>query len=85
MNKKMEHDSTQLLKSHELCGQQGTLAEHYQRTLDHLVRMASTNGWKAHAWHRAQEMDADPTGIWKGISQDLTDRMKAINEPISDK
>jgi hypothetical protein len=47
--------------------------------------MASTNGWKAHAWHRAQEMDADPTGIWKGISQDLTDRMKAINEPISDK
>ena len=52
---------------------------------DHLILMASTNGWKAHAWHRAKEMDNDTTGIWKGISQDLTNRMKAINEPISDK
>jgi hypothetical protein len=76
MNKKMEQDYIPLSKSHELCGQQGTLAEHYQRTLDHLILMASTNGWKAHAWHRAQEMDADPTGIWKGISQDLVNRMK---------
>jgi hypothetical protein len=47
--------------------------------------MASTNGWKAHAWHRAKEMDADPTGIWKGISKDLVNRMKELNEPISDK
>jgi hypothetical protein len=76
MNKKMEQEFTPLSKSQKLCGQQGTLAEHYQRTLDHLIVMASTNGWKAHAWHRAKEMDADPTGIWKGISQDLVNRMK---------
>jgi hypothetical protein len=80
MNKKMEQDYIPLSKSHELCGQQGTLAEHYQRTLDHLILMASTNGWKAHAWHRAKEMDADPTGIWRGISQDLTKKMKEIND-----
>jgi hypothetical protein len=42
--------------------------------------MASTNGWKAHAWHRAQEMDNDTTGIWRGISQDLTKKMKEIND-----
>jgi hypothetical protein len=47
--------------------------------------MASTNGWKAHAWFRAQELDNHPTGIWQGISQDLTDIMKAKNEPMSDK
>jgi hypothetical protein len=76
MNKKMEQESTPIMLSEQLLGQQGTLAEHYQRTLDHLILMASTNGWKAHAWHRAKEMDADTTGIWKGISQDLVNRMK---------
>jgi len=81
----MEQDYIQFSKLRKLCGQQGTLQEDYQATLDHLVRMASTNGWKAHAWFRAQELDNHPTGIWRGISQDLTDIMKAINEPISDK
>ena len=76
MNKKMEQEVIPIMLSEQLLGQQGTLAEHYQRTLDHLILMASTNGWKAQAWHRAKEMDADPTGIWRGISKDLTDRMK---------
>jgi hypothetical protein len=76
----MEQESTPIMLSEQLLGQQGTLAEHYQRTLDHLILMASTNGWKAHAWHRAKEMDADTTGIWRGISQDLTNRMKELND-----
>lgn len=74
----MEQDYIQFSKLQKLCGQQGTLQEDYQSTLDHLVRMASTNGWKAHAWHRAQELDNHPTGIWRGISQDLTNRMKSL-------
>jgi hypothetical protein len=49
------------------------------------VKLASTNGWKAHAWYRAKELEADPIGIFKGISQELTQIMKAKNEPISDK
>jgi hypothetical protein len=40
--------------------------------------MASTNGWKAHAWHRAKELDNDPTGIWRGMSKDLINRMKSL-------
>jgi hypothetical protein len=80
MNKKMEQDSTQLLKSHELCGQQGTLAEHYQDTLDHLILMASTSGWKAYAWHRAKELESHYLGIYQGISQELTKKMKEIND-----
>jgi hypothetical protein len=30
-------------------------------------------------------LEADPIGIFKGISQELTQIMKAKNEPISDK
>jgi hypothetical protein len=42
--------------------------------------MASTNGWKAHAWHRAKELEQHPLGIFKGISQELTKIMKEIND-----
>lgn len=67
------------------CGSQGMRYDLYQSTLAHLVKMASTNGWKAHAWHRAQELEQHPLGIFKGISQELTQIMKAQNESISDK
>jgi hypothetical protein len=80
----MELKPIQSLKSQKPSGSQ-TISEDYQSTLDHLVKLASTNGWKAHAWHRAKELDNDPTGIWRGMSKDLINRMKAINEPISDK
>jgi hypothetical protein len=42
--------------------------------------MASTSGWKAHAWYRAQELEQHPLGIFKGISQELTKIMKEIND-----
>ncbi len=72
----MEQESTPIMLSEQLLGQQGTLQEHYQRTLNHLVKLASTNGWKAHAWYRAQELEQHPLGIFKGISQELTKIMK---------
>lgn len=34
-------------------------------------------GAKKYAWDRAQILEADPTGIWHGIADDLT---KAMNE-----
>jgi hypothetical protein len=34
-------------------------------------------GAKKYAWDRAQKLEADPTGIWRGIADDLT---KAMNE-----
>ena len=48
----------------------------YEETLNHLVVLAKTPGWKAYAWHKALELESDQTGIWVGISNDLTERMK---------
>ena len=63
-------------KSPKHSGLQGIALETYQSTLAHLVKMASTNGWKAHAWHRAKELEQHPLGIFRGISQELTQIMK---------
>jgi hypothetical protein len=49
----------------------------YAETLDWLVHLAQNPGWKAHAWHRAKELEACPTRLWVGITTDLIDRMKA--------
>jgi hypothetical protein len=81
----METDSTLLSESQKHCGRQGIVLDTYLSTLQHLVKLASTSGWKAHAWHRAKELETHPTGIWRNISKDLTDIMKAKNESISDK
>ena len=63
-------------KSPKHSGLQGIALETYLSTLAHLVKMASTNGWKAHAWYRAKELENHPLGIFKGISQELTQIMK---------
>ena len=39
--------------------------------------MASLKGAKHYAWDRAKKLDADSSGLWVGISDDLT---KAMNE-----
>lgn len=47
----------------------------YTQTLQHLVWMAQMPGAKAHAWHRAQVLDKDESGLWAGIAKDLEQRM----------
>jgi hypothetical protein len=54
----------------------------YQETLAHLVHLAKQPGWKGQAWHRAQELDSCPTGLWRGISTDLISTMKAKNDHL---
>ena len=49
--------------------------------LQHLVMLAKQPGWKAYAWQRAQELDADPSGIWTGISEALTRAMNSESGP----
>jgi hypothetical protein len=44
------------------------------------VKLASTSGWKAHAWYRAQELEQHPLGIFRGISQELMKIMREIND-----
>jgi len=48
--------------------------ELYQTMLRHLIWMASKPGAKAHAWHRALEMDKQE--LFKGIKEELIKQMK---------
>ena len=43
--------------------------------LQHLVRMAKIPGAKAYAWTRAKQLDADPSGMFKGIADALINEM----------
>jgi len=44
---------------------------YYQETLNHLIRMGVTRGWKEHTWFRVQELERHPLGLWKGIQQEF--------------
>jgi hypothetical protein len=47
----------------------------YQTQLQWLVALAHIPAWKAYAWHRALELDADLSGLWTGIADDLKSRI----------
>jgi hypothetical protein len=47
-------------KSPKHSGLQGIALETYLSTLAHLVKMASTNGWKAHAWYQGEGIGTTP-------------------------
>jgi len=49
----------------------------YAKMLAHLIWMAGLKGAKQYAWQRAKQLDADPSGMYRGIADDLT---KAMNE-----
>lgn len=49
----------------------------YRKSLDHLIWMAGLKGAKQYAWQRAKQLESDPSGMWHGITDDLT---KAMNE-----
>ena len=51
--------------------------EIYAKSLHHLIWMAGLKGAKQYAWREAQRLDADPSGMWKGIAAELT---KVMNE-----
>ena len=53
----------------------------YAKTLAHLLWMAQQDGAKAHAWHRAQALDADESGLWIGIADELKRRMNGPEKP----
>lgn len=50
----------------------------YKTQLEWLVKLAHSPGWREYAWHRAKELEADPTGLWTGIKQDLTRHMTGL-------
>ena len=74
------------LQSLEHCGYVATFEEHRQETLLHLVRMAKTQGFKAHTWLRVQQLENELYGYYKGIQEEFLNIMKGVkNESISDK
>ena len=51
--------------------------EIYRKNLAHLIWMAGLKGAKQYAWQRAKQLESNPSGVWHGITNDLT---KAMNE-----
>jgi len=51
---------------------------HFQKQLDHLVSLATTEfrAWTVYAWQRAKVLDADPSGLYRGIADALTLEVK---------
>ena len=52
----------------------------YDKTLAHLITMAKEPGMKAHSWHRAKELDADMSDLFKGIKEELAKFMAEQNQ-----
>ena len=48
----------------------------FQKQLDWLITMSSHPGFKAHAWKRAQDMDAEASGLYAGIKDALVKAMR---------
>ena len=53
----------------------------YSLQLQHLIRLARQPGWKAYAWHRAKALDAEESGLFRGIAADLKAVMAAGGAP----
>ena len=49
----------------------------YETQLAHLTKLAKTPGFKQYAWHRALQLEADDTGLWRGIAEALKQAMLA--------
>lgn len=45
----------------------------YTNQLVHLARLSNSDlrEWQLYAWGRAKELEADPSGLWLGITKDL--------------
>jgi hypothetical protein len=83
MKSRMESESTPLPLSTKLCGFQVTFEEHRRETLLHLVRMAKTQGFKQHTWHRVKELENDIYGYYNGIQEEFLNKIKGLdNESV---
>ena len=49
----------------------------YKEQLDWLISMSKHPGFKAHAWHRAQELDKE---LFNGIAKELEAHMLKLKE-----
>ena len=47
----------------------------FNDTLDRLVLLSKQPAWKAYAWHEAQKLSKDTTGLFTGMDEALKARM----------
>jgi hypothetical protein len=76
MKSKMESTTIPTSQSPEPCGYAVTFEEHRYQTLLHLVRMAKTQGFKHHAWHRVKQLENDIYGYYNGIQAEFLQKVK---------
>lgn len=48
----------------------------YERIMQHYLNLARIPGWKQHVWFRVQELDREPSGLFRGFQKDFLDRVK---------
>lgn len=48
----------------------------YERMMQHYLNLARIGGWKQHVWVRVQELDREPSGLFKGFQKDFLARVK---------
>jgi hypothetical protein len=44
--------------------------------MQHYLNLARIGGWKQHVWVRVQELDREPSGLFKGFQKDFLARVK---------
>ena len=47
----------------------------FEQQVEHLTKMALQKGWIAYAKQRAQELEADPSGLWVGLVEAVRERL----------
>ena len=47
----------------------------YEQTLERMVLLSNTPGWKHYAWAYSKELSQNSTGLFKGLDEDLKARM----------
>ena len=60
----MESESTQSSKSQKHSGFAEICEQHYENTLNQLVTMAFTKGFKAYTWHRVKQLENETYGFY---------------------
>jgi hypothetical protein len=47
----------------------------FEQQVEHLTKMALQKGWIAYAKQRAQELESDQSGIFKGLVEAVRERL----------
>lgn len=47
----------------------------FEQQVEHLTKMVLQKGWIAYAKQRAEELEADPSGLWVGLIEAVRERV----------